>query len=280
MKKIAVIGTGIMGSGIAANFLKHGYEVHVWNRSPEKLQPLIEKGAVAAKTPKEAVVEADIVFEVTANDKSSRLVWLEPEGIFAGAKDTILITSGTFSVEWTDAIAKLCQDAGYTYFDMPLTGSRIGAETGKLTLLVGGDEQKLELIKPDLAAISEKIMYFGKAGSGMRFKLLLNMLAAIHIAGLGEALKLAQEIGMDVTKVGNALSERPGGTTTNLAWRDYQTEPEPINFSVEWITKDLTYAKELSNNVATPLLDETLGKYQEAIEQGLSQKDWTIINKI
>ena len=98
-KTIAVIGTGIMGSGIVTNFLKNGYTVIVWNRTQNKLTPLIKKGAQTAKTPKEAASAADIVFEVTANDESSRSVWLGSDGILKGAKpDTTLIINGTVSV--------------------------------------------------------------------------------------------------------------------------------------------------------------------------------------
>jgi len=112
-----------------------------------------------------------------------------------------------------------------------MTGGRIAAETGTLTLLLGGDKKKLNAIKFYLAAISNTIHYFGPAGSGMLYKLILNMLEAIHIAGLGEALRLAQDAGLDIKSVGDALAERPEGTTTNLTWRDYQKVPIPINFS-------------------------------------------------
>src|SRR3989338_5181708 len=86
MKKIAVIGKGIMGHGMAANFLKHGFEVTVWNRDSEKLKPFIKKGAIAVDTPRKAASKADIIFEVTASDESSRKVWLGNEGILAGAR--------------------------------------------------------------------------------------------------------------------------------------------------------------------------------------------------
>ena len=177
MKTIAVIGTGIMGAGIAANFLKRGFKVVVWNRDDEKLKPFIKKGAVAAKTPREAVSKADIIFEVTASDESSRKVWLGNEGILAGAsKGTVLIASGTFSVTWIDELARLCEVQKLTFFDMPLTGGRKGTEDGTLILLVGGNKAKFQKLKPVLNAISERTVYFGKVGSGTRFKLILNSL--------------------------------------------------------------------------------------------------------
>src|SRR3989338_8990679 len=137
MKKIGVVGTGIMGSGIAANYLKRGYTVFVWNRTKEKADGLVAEGAIFAGTPREVAEKSNIVFEVTGNDESSKAVWLGTNGILAGAgKDSMLISDATISVEWVDELVKLCARQGYTFFDMPLTGSRAGAEGGTLTLLV------------------------------------------------------------------------------------------------------------------------------------------------
>lgn len=268
-----------MGSGIATNFLKAGYNVTVWNRNQHRTKLLQDLGAKCAITPKEAVKDADIVFEVTANNESSQEMWLGPHGILVGLKNgAVAITCATLSAVWTDELIRHCNETNFTFFDMPMTGGRAGAESGNLILLVGGDEKKLEEIKPDLEAIAQKVYYFGKAGSGMRYKLLLNMLQAIHIVGLGEVLKIAEQNGMDVKAVGDALAERPGGTTTNLAWRDYQVKPDPINFSVEWITKDLRYAKELADSLDTSLLDDVLMKYEAVLSGGHGDADWTAVN--
>jgi len=281
MKKIGVVGTGIMGAGIVINYLKSGYQVYIWNRNSGKCASLVKEGAVLLSTPKDVVEQSDIIFEVTANDESSSAVWLGDEGILAGADTSkFLISSATISVAWADELARQCESKGYPFFDMPMTGGRIGAETGKLIFLIGGDEQKLAELHDDLRPVSEKQTYFGKAGSGIRYKLLLNMLQAIHIAGLGEVLRTAHQAGMDIKKVGDALAERPGGTTTNLAWRDYQKTPDPINFSIEWITKDLMYARSFADSLPLPLLDDVITQYQKAINSGLAQGDWTEINKI
>ena len=282
MKKIAVVGTGIMGHGIAQNFLKHKYPVIVWNRSATKLQTLKKKGAQIAKTPQDAASQADIVFEVTANDQSSRTVWLGQKGILAGADKTkALITCATLSVAWTDRLAKICAKKGLTFFHMPMTGGRIGAETGNLSLLVGGSKQKLNQLKATLKAIATRFTYFGPAGSGMKFKLILNSIQALHLQAFGEAMKLAKKMKLNLKTVGNSFSqERPGGAITAKAWRDYQKTPKPINFSVEWITKDLTYAKQMAGQLKTPLLDKTLQKYCLAMKKKMAQKDWTEVNKM
>lgn len=280
MKKIAVIGTGIMGRGIASNYLKNGYQVTIWNRSPEKTKELQAAGATIATSPKTATEQADIIFEVTADDKSSRGVWMGDEGIMAGANgDKTLIASGTFSIDWTRQLATACSDKGFVFFDMPLTGGRIGAENGSLTLLVGGNEQNLESLKPDLEAISSKVLYFGPTTSGMKYKLVLNSLQAAHIAAFGEAMRLATDSGLDANKVGDALSERPGGVVTDIAWRAYQQENIPLTFSVDWILKDLEYAKQLSGSVTTPILDDILTAYKYAQADGRGDEDWTTVIK-
>jgi len=281
MKKIAVIGTGIMGSGIAANYLKHGYKVWVWNRSPEHAAPFQELGATVVDTPKAATAAADIVFEVTANDESSQAVWQGDDGILAGAAaDKMLIASATLSVEWTLQLAELCAGKGFDFFDMPLTGGRAAAEAGQLILLAGGDKAKLVALKPDLKAISAKLFYFGPAGSGMKYKLVLNSLQAAHLAAFGEAMQLAVAQGLDPAMVGPALCDRPGGVLTQYAWGAYQANKPPLTFSVNWITKDLEYAHRMAEGQNSPIFEDVLKLYQTARAKGHGDEDWAAILKL
>lgn len=279
-RRIAIIGTGIMGSGMAANFLKGGHEVIIWNRHPEKTTNLQSAGATLAATPKVATEAADIVFEVTANDESSSAVWQGSDGILAGAsEDKVLIASATLTVGWTEKLAKLCDEQDFTFFDMPLTGGRVAAENGSLTLLVGGDQTELDSLKPDLEAISSKLFYFGAAGSGMKYKLILNGLQAAHLVAFGEAIKQAAAAGLTIDKVGPALVDRPGGIVTGIAWEAYQKSEIPLTFSVDWISKDLAYLKELSADIETPILDDVLAAYERLQAAGLGDKDWAEIIK-
>lgn len=276
--KIAIIGTGIMGSGMADHFMKAGHEVRVWNRTKDNAQKLLDLGATWSENPKEATEKSDIVFEVTANDQSSRTVWLGGSGIIAGAdKDTILVACATLSVEWIDELIQKTKD--HKFLDIPLTGGRNGAESGNLTMLVGGEEELYQSIKSTLEAVAQTFHYFGKRGTGMRFKLLLNMLQAIHISGFAETMKIAGQHELDLNAVGEALVARPGGAITKLAWAGYQEQPNPPMFSVDWLAKDLRYTKKFADKIDTPILDETLGQYEKAIEHGDGKKDWTIIVK-
>lgn len=279
MTKVTVLGLGIMGHGIADNFLKSGYEVVVWNRSPEKADDLVARGARRAEGVAEAIAGAEIVLEVTANDESSQRLWLGDEGIIAHARaGQTLITCATISIDWVDELARQCGQSGLTFMDMPMTGSRLGAESGQLVLLAGGNEQKINEVKPHLEKIASQVKFFGPAGAGTRMKLVLNCLQAVHIAGFGEAMQLAASYGLDEKMAGDLLSEKPGGATTAMTWRDYQTPPDPINFAVELIAKDEAYALrslDQSARASVPLITQTLATYQKLIDEGHGADDWT-----
>jgi 3-hydroxyisobutyrate dehydrogenase-like beta-hydroxyacid dehydrogenase len=283
MKKIGVIGLGIMGHGIADNFIKSGHEVYLWNRTSNKADDLVAKGANLLSSPSDVTNEAELVFEVTADDKSSQEIWLGVDGILSAdlkCSSKTLVTCATLSVAWIDKLSKKCEELDAQFFDMPMTGGRIGAENGELVLLVGGNEPKLNSIKEELKSIAKDIKYFGAAGAGTRYKLILNTVQAIHISAFGEGLRLAKIAGLNQKKVGDALAERPGGIITNLAWEGYQNEPKPINFSVEWLTKDLSYALQMANGTHHPLLDDVLEQYREAMKEGYKDSDWTKVNKL
>ncbi|MFF5538440.1 NAD(P)-binding domain-containing protein [Streptomyces cinerochromogenes] len=137
--------------------------------------------------------------------------------------------------------------AGLCFYDMPLTGGSAGARTGTPVLLGGGDPCHLPALRPVLDAFARDVRHFGPAGAGTRFKLILNALQAVHPAGFGEALRLAEPAGLDPRQVGEALLDRPGGVVTRLAWDSYLSPPVPLNCSAEWAHEDLTYAARVAD---------------------------------
>jgi len=279
--KVGIVGIGVMGRGMAINFLKNGHQVFIWNRTSSVCDELATQGAITCKNPADVVSKVDIIFEVTANDESSKIVWTGEDGILSAAStSTILIASSTLSIKWVDELVKKCQASNFSFMDMALTGGRVGAETGALTLLCGGPEMLLKKIEPTLSAIAKKIFHFGPTGHGMRYKLILNFMQALHIVGFGQAMKIAEAHNMDLQKVSDALVDRPGGVITGIAQKAFFQEPDPTTFTIEWITKDLTYAKEFAKNLDIELLDEVLQKYQKAVADGYSHKDWASVNTL
>ncbi len=279
MQKIGIVGLGIMGKGMANNFLKKGHEVFVWNRTKSTVENLIKNGAIECNSPAEVSYKADLIFEVTASDESSKQVWLGENGILAGANSSkILVASATLSVEWIDELIQICHRKNFEFMDIALTGGRVGAETGSLTLLCGGSNENLNKIESALNSIAKKIFYFGKEGQGMRYKLILNFLQATHIVAFGQAMRIAKAQKMNLQKVAEALADRPGGIITDIAQKAYFKEPNPITFSIEWLTKDLKYAKKLAEDLNIEFLDYVLNEYKEAMENGFGGKDWASVN--
>lgn len=286
--RIAILGLGIMGRGIALNYLKNDYEVVVWNRSQHKAVELEQFGATCAQTPAIAAMNTDIIFDVTANDESSQYVFCdEDNGVIANAnRNSILITCATLTISWTLKLAKLCKENGFTFFDMPMTGSRAGAESGNLNLLVGGDKAKFEEIQEHLVPISSDRPYFGEAGNGMKFKLILNAIQAAHVIAFGDAMRQAQAVGVDLEATGSFISEKPGGYPTQMSWNNFQNPTSSTNFSVKWILKDLKYAKEMLSDfnfaepIAPTILDASIARLQSAADAGHGDQDWTIVNSL
>jgi 3-hydroxyisobutyrate dehydrogenase len=286
MKKIGIIGAGIMAAGMAQNFLKAGYEVFVWNRSPEKLKPLIANGAKQLSSPKEVASAADITIECVSDDDASRGVWLGDDGILAGASNAkVLIASSSLSIKWTDELAKLCKERGFKFLDMPLTGSRTGAENGTLRLLIGAEPDVLDSVRSDLEVISEKIYHFGPPGSGMRSKLVLNTLIGIHMNATAQALRFAEKAGINSEEFGNALIDGnmgPASPSAKLVIDSANWQQGHVNFAIDLLEKDLRYAQSMAEKYGFnfDLLNDTQADFKKAQDSGLGTSDVTSIKKI
>jgi 3-hydroxyisobutyrate dehydrogenase len=170
--KIALLGLGIMGAGMAHNLLKAGYPLTVWNRTAAKTQPLVAAGATAAATPREAAHQADIVIGMVADDAASQYAWLGEDGALAGMHSgAIAVESSTLSMAWIREWHATAAAKGVHAADAPVTGSKIAANDGKLNFLVGSDTATFEAIKPVLLSCGQSAIHFGPAGSGAIYKL-------------------------------------------------------------------------------------------------------------
>jgi 3-hydroxyisobutyrate dehydrogenase-like beta-hydroxyacid dehydrogenase len=287
MKKVGIIGAGIMAAGMAQNFLKHGHDVYIWNRTKEHVEDLLASGAEWRASPKAVAAAADITIECVTDDEASREVWTNPKsGILAGAhQDGVYIAASTLSLEWTDELAKLCAAQGLGFLDMPLTGSRAGAEGGTLRLMIGGDDAVLDSVRSDLSAISEKIYHFGLPGMGMRFKLLLNMLIAIHVDAAAQVIALGKRAGLDVEAMQHALFDGgmgPSSPATGMVFKSLDTPAEHVNFASRWMEKDLHYAQAMAKHYGMDLnlLNDAAADYALANAAGYADQDLTKIARI
>src|ERR1700716_1390648 len=206
MAKVAFIGLGRMGHGMAGRYLEGGFTVAVWNRSRSKADDLIARGARWAASPADAADGADAVVTMVADDEASRAVWLGKDGAALTAKaGTLAIECSTVSYRHALDLARELRGRGLIYIDSPVTGLPDAAASGKLTLLVGAEPADLERARPYLAPLSTTIRHFGAVGSGTVYKLINNLMGAIQIAGIAEGLAIAEQAGIDMKLVLDAV---------------------------------------------------------------------------
>ncbi|MCA1399901.1 NAD(P)-dependent oxidoreductase [Bradyrhizobium sp. BRP56] len=207
MPRVAFIGLGRMGHGMAGRYLDAGFTVAVWNRSKAKAADLIARGALWATSPEDAAIDADAVVTMVADDEASRAVWLTKDGAAANMKaGTLAIECSTVSYQHTVEMARELQSRGLVYIDCPVTGLPEAAAAGKLTLLVGADPADLDRARPFLAPIGSTIRHFGAVGTGTVFKLINNLIGAVQIASLAEGVAIAEQAGLDMQLVAEALA--------------------------------------------------------------------------
>ena len=206
MAHVAFIGLGRMGHGMAGRYLDSGFSVAVWNRSKSKAEDLIARGARWASSSADAAEGADAIVTMVADDEASRAVWLGKDGAAATVKaGTLAIECSTVSYRHALELARELRGRGLVYIDSPVTGLPDAAANGKLTLLVGAEPADLERARPCLAPLSTTIRHFGAVGTGTVYKLINNLMGAIQIAGIAEGLAIAEQAGLDMKLVLEAI---------------------------------------------------------------------------
>src|ERR1700754_906409 len=206
MARVAFIGLGRMGHGMAGRYIDAGFTVSVWNRNKAKAEDLIARGTRWATSPEDAAIDADAVVTMVAADEASRAVWLTRDGAAATMKaGTLAIECSTVSHNHALDLAHALRSRGLIYIDSPVTGLPDAAAAGKLTLLVGADPADLEKAQPFLIPLSTTIRHFGAVGTGTVYKLINNLMGAIQIAGIAEGLAIAEQAGLDMKLVLEAV---------------------------------------------------------------------------
>lgn len=275
--KIALLGLGLMGSGMAGCLLKAGYPLTVYNRTPEKAQPLVDQGATLGRTPAQSVADAEIVLSMLADDEVCRHVWLGKDGALAAvAPGAVLIESSTVTPGWIDELDRAARTRGLNLIDAPVTGSRVQAAAGQLLFLAGGQAEVLEKIIPVLKAMSRGIVHLGPIGSGARLKLINNFVCGVQAASLAEAVGLIEHSGLNVEQALRVLTEGAPASPIfkTLSGRMMSHEYEP-HFAVKLMAKDLRYALAEAKNHSQALATATaaLNVFEKSIAAGDGEND-------
>ncbi len=284
MERIAYLGLGIMGSGMATNLLKAGYSVTVWNRSPEVGKPLVEQGATQAETPAKAVQDADVILYSLANDSAVEAVVFGQNGILANVRsEQIAIDMSTVHPDTSRREAAAFAEKQVEFLDAPVFGSKNESAAGGLWIVVGGKREIFERVKPILESMSETVHYMGDTGKGASMKLIGNSIVATQIEALGEAMILATKAGLnpkdvlDVLHVVDFRSPIFDGMGKMLLDRDFTP-----SFALKHLLKDANLIARLAQdlNAPTPAAAIVRETIKAAVNQGWGEENASALIKM
>ncbi|PAD22443.1 NAD(P)-dependent oxidoreductase [Terribacillus saccharophilus] len=252
---IGFIGLGIMGQNMAANLLEKGEELVVYNRTKEKAQTLLDKGAVWAESPQKVGEQADIVFTMLTDPAAVKAVASGDNGLFSGMKENSLwVDVSTVKPAFTKEMAEAARAHHIRFVDAPVSGSKAPAQQGKLHFLVGGDEQDVKEITPLLEKMGQSIQHMGVNGNGSSTKLAVNMLLVQSLTGLSEAISFGEAVGLDREHLMDVLLALPVTSDIQAGKRDtiLQQNFDP-QFPLEHAYKDLQQISETAYEAGAPL---------------------------
>ena len=206
MEKIGFIGLGVMGKPMAANLIKAGYSLVVHNRSDSAVKELVTAGAAAADTPSKVAHESDVVITILPDSPDVEQVALGKNGIVEGLSSGMLyIDMSTIAPAVSKTIGQTFSDQGVDSLDAPVSGGEIGAQNGALSIMVGGSQQAFERATPLFEVMGKNIVHIGDTGAGQVTKACNQIVVALTIQAVAEAMTLAQKAGVDTAKVRDAL---------------------------------------------------------------------------
>ena len=275
---VAFIGLGVMGYPMAGYISKAGHNVTVFNRTKSKAEKWIgEYKGKMANTPAEAADGADFVFTCVGNDNDLREVSLGENGLFNTAKKgCVYIDNSTVSAEISRELYKAAKDKGFDFLDAPISGGQAGAEGGKLTVMVGGDESTFKKAEPVIDCYSQKVKLIGASGSGQLTKMMNQMCIAGAVQGLSEAINFGINAGLDMDIVMETISK--GAAQSWQMENRYRTMTDDkfdYGFAVDWMRKDLAIVIEEAkrNGSPVPVTEIVDGYYAKVQEMGGNRWD-------
>lgn len=273
-KKIAFIGTGVMGASVVQHLLQAGHEVTVYTRTKEKARPLIEAGARWAETPALASQQKDIVFTMVGYPSDVEQVYFGHEGILAAANTgTIIVDMTTSEPTLAKKIYEAATEKGIATLDAPVSGGDVGAKNGTLSLMVGGDKDIFEQMLPIFEVFGQNIVYQGAAGAGQHTKMTNQIVISTMMIGVCEALAYGMQAGLDMEDVLKSISAGAAGswTLSNLAPRMLQNNLAP-GFYVKHFIKDMKIALDEAERMGLQLPGLQMAKemYEQLAARGYS----------
>ncbi len=252
---VGFIGLGLMGRPMAANLLKAGFPLTVWNRTASRAEALAAQGARVAASPAEAAASADVLITIVSDPPAiEQILWGAQGALSTLRSGSVLVDSSTVTPDLARRAAAACAERGAEFLDAPVTGGTWGAAKGELVMMVGGEVETLARVEPVFAAIAKRWFHLGPYGAGQTVKLAMNLLLALEVDALAEAMALAAAGGVPRERLVEVMQSSMGRAPVLdvkaplLLARDY-----PPSFPLRLMYKDLRLALDLAHQLDVPL---------------------------
>ncbi len=277
LSKIGFIGLGIMGKPMCRNLLKAGYELVVYNRSPKAIQELVQAGAEAGESPKDVAERCEIIITMLPNSPNVQEVILGPNGVLEGVRPgSIVIDMSSIAPITSREVAQVLVHKSVRFLDAPVSGGEPKAIEGSLSIMVGGDPADFEECSPIFQAMGSSALLCGDVGAGNLTKLANQIIVAINIAAVSEALMLVSKAGVNPETVYKAIRGGLAGSTVLDAKAPLMIERRfDPGFRIGLHIKDLNNVLETGHEIGSPLpLTASVMEMMQVLKaQGLDQAD-------
>ena len=278
MAKVAFLGLGVMGFPMAGHIAAAGHSVTVYNRTASKAEAWVAKhGGAMAATPALAATGADFVFACVGDDPDALAVALGEDGAFGAMREgAVYIDNSTVSADVARQLDAAAQAHKFSSLDAPVSGGQAGAENGKLTVMIGGDDAAFATALPVIECYGARVVHMGGAGKGQQAKMANQICIAGLVQGLSEALNFAAEAGLDTDKLLEAIS---GGAAQSwqMVNRGHTMVANEFDFgfAVDWMRKDLRICltEAAQNGAPLPVTKIVAGYYDELSADGFGRND-------
>jgi 3-hydroxyisobutyrate dehydrogenase-like beta-hydroxyacid dehydrogenase len=281
-KKLSVgfIGLGLMGNPMAKNIIKAGFPLTVYNRTQQKGNEFASLGATIATSPRFLAEHVDVVITIVTAAKDVEEVLFSEHGVVSsGNKHLTVVDMSTIGPTATKSIAQRLSNAGIDFLDAPVTGGTYGAQSGELTIFIGGKEAVFEKVKPLLLSMGNNIHFMGAIGNGQAIKLINNFIIASSMATLSEGMVFADVLGLPRAAVADALKTVAGvSPMMNKKMQNYVSGEYPMNFTIRNMHKDVSLAiQELGGKQSLSVMQLIYSLYEKAAKSELADSDYSQI---
>jgi 3-hydroxyisobutyrate dehydrogenase len=272
---VGFIDLGLMGRPMAANLLKAGYDLTLWNRTASRADALVAQGAKRAATPRDVAAASEVVFTIVSDPPALESVLWGETGVFAGLRrGTVLVDSSTVSPGLARRAASVAALHGAEFLDAPVTGGTWGAEKGELVFMVGGEAETLKRVEPVLGAMGKRWFHLGPHGAGQTVKLAMNLILGLQVEAFAEALALVLRGGVAGEQLVEVLQSSMGRSVVidikaPMMLKGNYTPSFPLRL----MHKDLSLALDLANQLGVPLPATAAARETYSAVKGTGKED-------